>query len=223
MSSRSSLGHREPPAAALAAGAFALGAGGQAAQPTRDRLPGLQQPQKDAAVTVLGALDAIEVLAHPPGAPAVIARDLGDVVPVALVRIHRDHGVVRGAAAERRGARIEDARRAGIPGIAPVVLRIALRPVVVGIVLDVELPAEARVLGRQAVECRHRIMVVDPVAAGIDQQHAEALERQVRRKRAAAGAGAHDDEVVRLVCGHAMPPDGGSAGAGRVPAHSKVS
>ena len=35
----------------------------------------------------------------------------GDVIPVRVVRQHEDHRVVRGAAAERRGARIEHAVR----------------------------------------------------------------------------------------------------------------
>ena len=61
----------------------------------------------------------------------------------------------------------------------------------------------------------------DLITAGIDQQHGEARERQVRGQRAAAGAGPHDHEVVRLRRRHLLSPavardPMGVAGAGAV-------
>ena len=65
-----------------------------------------EQPP-DRAVTAI--LDALEIAAHVFGPPGGVAGQLGDGVPVRVVRGHEDHRVVRGAAAERRGARVEDA------------------------------------------------------------------------------------------------------------------
>ena len=62
---------------------------------------------RDAAVAAL--LQPLEVVAHGLGVPGLVAGQLGDAVPVAVVGVDEDHGVVRGAPAQRAGARVEDA------------------------------------------------------------------------------------------------------------------
>ena len=58
---------------------------------------------------MLAVLEALEVRAHVLGAPRRIAGQVGELVPVGVVRIDEDHRVVRRAAAERARARIPHA------------------------------------------------------------------------------------------------------------------
>src|SRR5262249_57938269 len=57
---------------------------------------------------VVAVLERLEVAPHATGAPGRIAGEAGDVVPVRVVRIDHDHGVVGGAAAQGARARIEN-------------------------------------------------------------------------------------------------------------------
>ena len=56
-----------------------------------------------------GSLQPLEVAAHVGRAPRCVAGQRRDLVPIGVVRRHQDHRIVRGAAAERAGARIVDA------------------------------------------------------------------------------------------------------------------
>ena len=74
---------------------------------------------------VAAVLQPLEVAPHVRRAPRCIAGQRRDAVPIGIVRRHQDHRIVRGAAAERAGARIEDAlaaaacgRDAGVPASA---------------------------------------------------------------------------------------------------------
>ena len=61
------------------------------------------------SIDVSATLKPLEVGAHAVRAPRSVARQLGDVVPVAGVAIDCDHRVMGGAATERPRPRIEDA------------------------------------------------------------------------------------------------------------------
>ena len=59
---------------------------------------------------VLAAFKLLEVLAHVLGAPRLVPGEVGQLVPVRVVRAHEDEGVVRGAPAQRSRARVEQPR-----------------------------------------------------------------------------------------------------------------
>ncbi len=86
----------------------------QPSQPCPVRsMPRSSQHCLDRAVTA--AFEQAEVALHVGRRPGTVAGGCGDVVPVGIVRADEDHRIVRRAAAQRAGARIEDAavRRAG--------------------------------------------------------------------------------------------------------------
>ena len=139
---------------------------------------------------VFAALHALPVLPHVLRVPRRVVGPLGDLVPVAVVRHDRDHRVVRGAAAERAGARIEN------PLALDVLLFVALR--VGPIMVDVKAPRHLRNLGGEGVEGGDLVLVRFRVAARLDQADAKTLDGEVRRQGSAAGSGADDDVVVRF-------------------------
>src|SRR5262249_56184953 len=57
---------------------------------------------------VVAVFELLEVSPHAAGAPGRIAGEAGDVVPVRVVRIDHDHGVVSGAAPPGTPARVEN-------------------------------------------------------------------------------------------------------------------
>ncbi len=160
---------------------------------------------------VSAALEALEVAMHALGRPGGIAGQRRDRIPVRLVRIDQDHRIVRGAAAERAGARVEDA----IDGAA--VQRVAIFGVgslglVVVVVAHEKIPAHRLVLRGERMERRDIVVVGQPVrarlpsdgagqrarvAAGFQQHDLVARLREPCGDRAAAGAGA-DHDIVAL-------------------------
>ena len=99
-----------------------------------------------------------------------IAGEIGDLIPVGVVRRHEDHRVVRGTAAQRAGARIPDAVLAGDE------LRIASLLGEVAVVADEEVPAHRRVFGRERVKGRDAV-----VRGGVRRRIAAGLEDDRRR------------------------------------------
>src|SRR5262245_65934924 len=65
-------------------------------------------PARPRTVQVFAALDLLEILAHAPRAPALVAGQLRDVIPVAVVRRDKNQCVMCGATPQGAGARIED-------------------------------------------------------------------------------------------------------------------
>jgi hypothetical protein len=109
------------------------------------------------------------------------------------------------------------------------VLGIATLLRVVGVVAHDEVPADGVVLGRQAVERRHVVVVGHRVrrrlervaaarsarvAAGLEDEHAIAAFGQARRDGPAAGAGADDDVVRWRVGSGGAAREAGQADAG---------
>ncbi len=75
-----------------------------------------------------------------------------DVIPIRVVRIDQDHGVVGGAPAQRAGARIEDAvARWHVVGVA-------LLLAIVVIVPHEEIPLHGGVFGSESVEGGHIVI-----------------------------------------------------------------
>src|SRR5215831_5016948 len=116
---------------------------------------------------VVTVLELLEVAAHGPGAPGGVPGKALDVLPVGVVGIDQDHGVVGGAAAQRARARIEDAIDAGaVPIVA--VLRILLLARLAAVVAHEEVPGHRVILASEAVEGGHIVVVGHPVAVGIE-------------------------------------------------------
>ncbi len=81
-------------------------------QPPRPAMAARIEPERVPEArerTMTAVLDALEVLPHRRRSPRRIAGQVGDLIPVRVARADEDHRVVRGAAAERAGARIPDA------------------------------------------------------------------------------------------------------------------
>src|SRR5262249_44264797 len=106
----------------------------------------------------------------------------GPVVIVATLPAHIDHGVDRRAAAEHLAARIADATA----------VQSAIR-------FRLEAPVRARIADGVEIAYRHVDPEVIVLAAGFDQQHADArIGRQTIREHTARGAAADDDVVEFL-------------------------
>ncbi len=165
---------------------------------------------------MMAVFHALEVAAHVVGRPRAVAGQVGDVVPVGVVRRDGDHRVVRRASTERAGARIENA----VDGLAVervAVLRILLLQRLGGVVTDEEVPLHRRVLTGEAMKHRHVIVAGQAIftvglrfsagiaaarrngiATSLEQQHLAARFRQPRGHRAAAGSRA--DHNVLVLC-----------------------
>src|SRR5436309_15827619 len=99
----------------------------------------------------MAALQLLEIGAHGVGAPGAIAGELGDPVPVRVVRIDQDRGVVGGAAAERSGPWIENAvDRLAAP--LRVVLRVALLFLLALVLADEKIPLHPLVFRRRRMK-----------------------------------------------------------------------
>ena len=156
---------------------------------------------------VVAVLHAFEIRTHVVRAPRRVARDVRDLVPIRVVRVHEDHRVVRRAAAERAGARVEDAVH--LPGVVRLdEFHILTLPRIVLVVTDEEVPSQRLVLGRQRVKrgdvvvfgqgvasgtLRIAALQCSRIAAGLEQQHAEARLGKAGRDGAAAGARTDND------------------------------
>ena len=169
-------------------------------EPAPEALPG----------PVSALLEPLEVRPHVLRAPRGVAGQVGELIPVGVMRIDEDHRVVRGAAAKGAGARIPDR----VDRLAVVVLdelAIAALLFVVLVVPNEEVPADGVVFGRQRME-RWNLVVfgirvdawvkwVGPgdtlrIAASFEHDYGVACLNQPRGNRAASRARA-DDDIVR--------------------------
>ncbi len=139
---------------------------------------------------VVAVLEHLEVPAHVRRAPRVVASDVGDVLPVALVRVDGDERVVRGAAAERAGARVEHAL------VGELGVERGLRRVVP--MVDEEIPPHVLVLGRLRVERGDLVdLAVAVIFTGLEQEHLVPGAREVRGERTATGPRPDHDVLER--------------------------
>ena len=168
---------------------------------------------------VLAVLQLLEIGPHAVGAPGGIAGQVRNVVPIVVVRIDNDHGVVCGAAAKATGARIPDA----VDGLAIVVRHvfvILVLPGVVGVMADEKVPAHRVVFRRTGMEDGDVVIVRKPIDVGIDGVAALELKRvpagfhhkdlsavlgKPRGDSAAAGARANND-IFEAFISHKQSP-----------------
>ena len=146
--------------------------------------------EKTPAGSVSAALQTLEVPSHDVTLPRRVTRLLGDGIPIAVMRHHGDHRVVRCAPAQRPGARIEHSA-----AVTPE-FRIATLLRLIGVVPDEEAPTQLGVLARVGVKTRHLIMVVLGRASGLEEQYPVTRPGEVRGQRPAAGAGTDYDVLV---------------------------
>lgn len=182
-------------------------------------------PARGAGVGGVGLVadvgDAGEVLAHVGRVVRVVARQLDHVLPVHLVGLHAEEGVVARATAKGTGTRVVDTQRLGALGdlvrgggraqVARGVVRgplLAVGGVVhhlgvplvqlrVVVLVDVVRPLHAPVLGRGNVHGRHLLDEVQArVATGLDDERLEAGDGQVRAHVTTTGSTSDTHKVV---------------------------
>ncbi len=95
-----------------------------------------------------------------------------------------------GTPSERACSRVQNAIAVGDE------FAIAALLLVRGVVPDVVIPFEILVLGRQAVEDRHLVIVVLVIATRFQEQYLLPCFRQITGERAAACTGAYDNVIV---------------------------
>ena len=156
-----------------------------------DPVPGEAAPQR----AIAAILQPLPVPPHIGGAPGRIAGQRGDAVPVAVMRRYQDHRIVRGAAAQRAGTRVQNPLRTAL-AVAPLLC-------VVGIMADEKIPAHRRMFGGERVKCRHLVgfgqpggLGVQRIAARFEQNDAHASLGEPGGERAAAGSRADHDIIA---------------------------
>ena len=173
---------------------------------------------------VPAVLDSLEVGAHVIRAPGRIAGDVGDLIPVGVMRVDEDHRVVRRAPAERAGARVQDTVHLALVERGAELLVLVLAGIVL-VVPDEEIPSQRFVLGRERVK-RGNVVVfgqgvlarilrvgaleLTRIAAGLEQEHPEPQLREPRGDSPAAGARADDDGFGVEVGGGVLARYGGA-------------
>ena len=154
--------------------------------------------------SVGAVLHALVVLAHVLRLPRGIARQIRKIVPVLVVRIDHDHGVVRRAAAQCPCPRIEYSR---FP-VDVAVLGVFLLLLIVAVMADPKIPSQRVAFGGDAVKNRDVVVVRQTdslwvpadathqffrIAARFQNKHLVPGLRQSRRDGPASGARAHYD------------------------------
>ena len=169
-------------------------------------------------------LDSLEVGTHVIRAPGRIAGDVGDLIPVGVVRVDEDHRVVRRAPAERAGARVQDAVHLALVERGAELLVLLLARIVL-VMPDEEIPSQRFVLCRERVKggnvviLGQRILAVTlrigalkraGIATRLEQEDPEPRFREPRGDGPAAGARADDDVFGVEVGGGVLAGDGGT-------------
>ncbi|KAI6768571.1 hypothetical protein HG531_010760 [Fusarium graminearum] len=154
-------------------------------------------------VVVLG-LD--EVLSHVLGGPRVIASESGNVLKVRLVGVHSDQSVVSSAATECLSTRVQSTLELGISGrvetsvlsVGSVVggLEVTSLSLIVGVVLDEEVPRDLGVLGSVGRVGRDGVVGGGVVITSLDEEGLVASHGQASGQRTTAGTRADNDVLV---------------------------
>src|SRR5215468_11984072 len=161
-------------------------------------------PRKPA---VLAVLHTLEVLAHVLRLPRGIARQVGKIVPILIMWIHGDHGIVGCTATQRAGPRIE------YPGLSVdlAMLDVFLLLLIIAVMSDPEIPANSVTLRGNSMEAGNIVIVRQAcpfgipsdaachflrIATGVQNDYFVSSLGQSRRNGSTAGAGADDNIFV---------------------------
>ena len=132
--------------------------------------------------------EAFEIRPHSLAAPRIIVGYFSNLIPITAWPAHRDHRVVKCAAAHGRRSRIEDSVSFSIPfGVLLLWVRV---------MLDEELPTEIRMFARVRMERWNLCDFGSIPTACLQHKHAKAVLCQISSKRPAARSRADDDEIV---------------------------
>ena len=170
-------------------------------EPAIKAVPGQVDPKQllEPAIhrPMLAVLQTLEVLAHVIGLPGGIPGERGDVVPISIVRIEENHGVVGSAAAQGTSTRIEDAIVLFPKVPVPLLLR------VLRVVPYEEIPLHRLILRRQGVKNRHVVVLRQTgrsqrkrVATCFKDQNSVSCLGQICRHWPTPGSGANDDVFI---------------------------
>ena len=177
------------------------------------------QPLKLAVEPAIAAiLDPLEIAAHMGCAPGSIPCQFGDAVPIIIVRIDGDQGVMGCAAAQRARPGVENpVDRQSL--IFSLIFWIGLLQRIGGVVAHEELPGQRLVFRREGVKGGDVVIVRQSIlrgvkgiaavkhpgiAAGLDEEHPHAGLGEAGGHRPPAGARAHDHIVVCRVIRHRL-------------------
>src|SRR5438552_9312440 len=112
---------------------------------------------------ILTALQALEIASHALRSPRRIAGHLGDMIPIAVVRVDQDHRIVGSATAQRCTARIQ------YTVASRQKLLVASLLDIVFVVADEEVPGEALIFRRPRMKRRHLVVVIFFLATRFEQ------------------------------------------------------
>src|SRR5690348_13812234 len=144
----------------------------------------------------MAVFQPFEILAHVFSEPRRISRNLGQVVPVTVLRNHGDHGIVSRAASQRSRSWIPD----------PVAIRdelaVFLLFLLIRVMPHVVVPGDLWILGGKAVKNRDFVHVPAEIAfrawigAGLEKKYVVSLLCQIRSQGTAPCPGSYDDVIV---------------------------
>src|SRR5512143_3423927 len=142
-------------------------------------------------------LHALEILTHVLRFPRRILRKFRHVVPVLIVRVNENHGVMRRAASQRTGSGIENTIIFFSElGILPL-------PAIIGVMPDEKIPPDRLVFRCERVKRRNLVVFrhswagcLERVAARFKKKNSVAGLSESRRNRPAARSRAHNNVLV---------------------------
>ena len=135
------------------------------------------------SLDILTSLQSFKIISHVLAVPGGVSDQLSNPIPVTVMRVHGDHGIMRRASAQGAGPGVQNP----LP-LCPVftIPRLAF---FILIVPDKEIPAKGWVLARQAMEGGNGVMIILGVASSLQQKHLIACFRQVHSERASTRSG----------------------------------
>ena len=131
------------------------------------------------------ALEPLKIWTHPRRSPAWVAGQISNVIPVRVMRVDQDHGIMRSASPQSTGARIEDAvARRLVVRVAPLLLFILVVP-------DEKIPFDGGVFGSESMKRRYVVVRWKAIGLGADRIAAAQLPRVTSGFQ-------HNDAATRL-------------------------
>src|SRR5271170_7249017 len=125
--------------------------------------PGVDAQLVEPAInpSIMAILQPLEVAAHLACSPARVASQCRDAIPVRIMRIDQDHGIVGGTATQ--GPRSGIKHSVDITAIPTLpVIRIAALARVVAVVAYEEVPLQGLIFRSEGVKARHIVIRREP-------------------------------------------------------------
>lgn len=155
----------------------------------------VEEPAKLAIVTIFKPL---VVVPHVGGTPRNITGEFGDLVPVTVMRVDKDHGIVARTAAKRACTGVKHAVLLGRKLAVEALLGIVI------VVPHKKPPGHVLVLRGIRMKSGYLVFVGLGIAAGLKKQHLMSCDGQVSGYRSSPCPRTHDDVFI-LGC-HLLTP-----------------